>query len=210
MPGTWVLPPAVGLLWTPGYWGWVNGIYTWHAGYWGPHVGFYGGIDYGFGYTGVGFVGGHWDHGVFAYNRSVTRITINNVATFNRPVAAAAVSRVSFNGGAGGIRAQPTAAEIAAARERHVGATPLQAQHEHAAAGNHAFLATVNHNRPPVAATARPGEFNGPGVVRAGGPRPQGERAGARQEGRLERPAGQHEQRERGERPERGEPHQGQ
>ena len=200
VPGTWVLPPAVGLLWTPGYWGWVNGIYSWHAGYWGPHVGFYGGINYGFGYTGVGFFGGHWDHGVFVYNNAVTHVTINNVATFNRPVAVAAVSRVSFNGGNGGIHAQPTAAQIAAARERHFGATPLQAQHEHAAAGNHALLATVNHNRPPIAATARPGEFNGPGVVHAGGPRPQGERAAARPEGRPERPAAQHEQRDRGER----------
>jgi hypothetical protein len=32
----------VGLLWTPGYWGWRDGVYAWNAGYWGPHVGFYG------------------------------------------------------------------------------------------------------------------------------------------------------------------------
>ncbi len=59
VPGTWVLAP-VGLLWTPGYWGWGGGAFAWHAGYWGPHVGFYGGINYGFGYGGVGFVGGRW------------------------------------------------------------------------------------------------------------------------------------------------------
>ena len=52
-----------GLLWTPGYWGWVNGAYLWHAGYWGPHVGFYGGVNYGFGYGGVGFAGGEWRGG---------------------------------------------------------------------------------------------------------------------------------------------------
>ncbi|HEY6823410.1 MAG TPA: hypothetical protein VI195_03150, partial [Steroidobacteraceae bacterium] len=58
VPGTWLLAP-VGLLWTPGYWGWADGVYLWHAGYWGPQVGFYGGINYGFGYTGVGFEGGY-------------------------------------------------------------------------------------------------------------------------------------------------------
>ena len=57
VPGTWVLPPSVGLLWTPGYWGWRDGIYVWNAGYWGPHVGFYGGVNYGFGYGGVGYEG---------------------------------------------------------------------------------------------------------------------------------------------------------
>src|ERR1700722_13824643 len=63
VPGTWVVAP-VGMLWTPGYWGWGGGLYAWHAGYWGPHIGFYGGINYGFGYTGVGFVGGGAGSGV--------------------------------------------------------------------------------------------------------------------------------------------------
>ena len=51
VPGTWVQPPRVGVLWTPGYWGFVGGVYAFHAGYWGPHVGFYGGVNYGFGYA---------------------------------------------------------------------------------------------------------------------------------------------------------------
>src|SRR5580658_8923520 len=55
VPGTWVMAPFIGALWTPGYWGWGAGVYLWHAGYWGPHVGFYGGINYGFGYIGVGY-----------------------------------------------------------------------------------------------------------------------------------------------------------
>src|SRR6202789_4340398 len=55
VPGTWIEAPEVGFLWTPGYWGWGNGGYFWNVGYWGPHVGFYGGINYGFGYSGVGF-----------------------------------------------------------------------------------------------------------------------------------------------------------
>ena len=43
----------------------------------------------------------------------------------------------------------------------------MQSQHEHAASSNRAFLASVNHGRPTIAATARPGEFNGRGVVAA-------------------------------------------
>jgi hypothetical protein len=35
VPGTWVEPPSARLLWTPGYWGWHDGIYSWNAGYWG-------------------------------------------------------------------------------------------------------------------------------------------------------------------------------
>src|ERR1700675_3952120 len=72
--GTGVLAPTPGLLWTPGYWGWAGGVYVWRGGYWGPHVGFYGGVNYGFGYGGVGFVGGRWEHGVFAYNSAVTHV----------------------------------------------------------------------------------------------------------------------------------------
>ena len=71
VPGVWLAPPRVGVLWTPGYWGWGGGVYAWHAGYWGPHVGFYGGVNYGFGYGGVGFVGGEWRGGRFAYNTAV-------------------------------------------------------------------------------------------------------------------------------------------
>ena len=60
VPGTWVAPPSAGLLWTPGYWGLSGAIYVFHPGYWGPHVGFYGGINYGHGYLGSGYVGGRW------------------------------------------------------------------------------------------------------------------------------------------------------
>ncbi len=56
VPGTWVLAPRPGFLWTPGYWGWGGGFYAWHGGYWGPHVGFYGGVNYGYGYGGVGLL----------------------------------------------------------------------------------------------------------------------------------------------------------
>ncbi|WP_260706111.1 YXWGXW repeat-containing protein [Edaphobacter flagellatus] len=67
--GAWVLPPYTGALWTPGYWGYGPGGYFWNAGYWGPTVGYYGGINYGFGYFGIGFYGGYWGGGHFWYNR---------------------------------------------------------------------------------------------------------------------------------------------
>ena len=46
----------------------------WNAGYWGPHVGFYGGVNYGFGYGGVGFGGGEWRGGAFFYNTAVVNV----------------------------------------------------------------------------------------------------------------------------------------
>jgi hypothetical protein len=60
VPGAWVPAPYEGALWTPPYWGWNNGQYGFYDGYWGPHVGYYGGVDYGFGYGGIGFSGGEW------------------------------------------------------------------------------------------------------------------------------------------------------
>jgi WXXGXW repeat (2 copies) len=171
VPGTWVQPPVVGVLWTPGYWGFVGGFYGFHAGYWGPHVGFYGGVNYGFGYVGVGFAGGRWAGNSFAYNRSVTNITnvtvVHNV--YNEKVIVNNTTRVSFNGGAGGVRAAPTPAEREVAHEAHVAPTPLQRQHVNEAAKNPALFAKANGGRPPIAATPKPAAFNAPGVVRAHG-----------------------------------------
>jgi WXXGXW repeat (2 copies) len=169
VPGTWVQPPSVGLLWTPGYWGWRNGVYGWNAGYWGPHIGFYGGVNYGFGYGGVGFEGGHWNNGVFAYNRTVNNfgsVTITNVYS-KTIITDTTVTRVAFNGGTGGIGARPSPQEEAAAREPHVAPTPMQTQHEHTASTNRGLLASENHGHPAIAATAKPGEFTGKGVVAA-------------------------------------------
>ena len=178
VPGTWVMAPSVGLLWTPGYWGWGGGGYFFHAGYWGPHVGFYGGINYGFGYGGVGFVGGRWNGGVFAYNTAVMhvnttvihntyvdRTVVNNVTVNNH---------VSFNGGTGGVAAQPNAEERAAENEHHVAPTAMQTQHEHTASTNRALLASENHGKPAIAATTKPGEFTGHGVVAAREATPHG------------------------------------
>ena len=162
----YVQPPAVGLLWTPGYWGWNNGVYAWNGGYWGPHIGFYGGVNYGFGYIGVGYVGGYWNNGVFAYNRGYNNfggVHITNV--YNRTVINNNTSRVAFNGGAGGLSTRPTAQEEAYSHEQHVAPTSLQTEHEHTAAANPTLRASANGGRPPIAATSRPGEFTGRGVV---------------------------------------------
>ena len=170
VPGTWVLAPTPGYLWTPGYWGWGGGVYLWHAGYWGPHVGFYGGINYGFGYGGVGFGGGEWRGGVFHYNTAVTNVNttvIHNTYVNNTVINRTTVNNVSYNGGTGGVTARPTSAELSAEHEHHVAATSMQTQHEQMARSDRSMLASENHGRPAVAATAHPGQFHGQGVVAA-------------------------------------------
>jgi hypothetical protein len=168
IPGTWVLPPAAGLLWTPGYWGWRNGVFVWNAGYWGPHVGFYGGVNYGFGYAGVGYEGGRWNNGVFAYNQTVNNLGAVRIATvYSEAVVVRINTRVSFNGGSGGIQAQPTPQEEAVAREQHMPPTAEQSHQQQIASTNKALLASENHGQPAIAATAKPGEFSGKGVVAA-------------------------------------------
>ncbi len=169
VPGTWVLAPQPEYLWTPGYWGWSGGAYLWNAGYWGPHVGFYGGVNYGYGYGGSGFEGGYWQGGHLYYNRTVTNVgTVNITNVYNKTVVNnVTVNRVSFNGGNGGVQSRPTPADQAAAHEHHLAAIPAQRQQEQTARGNPALRASTNGGHPPIAATARPGEFSGAGVVRA-------------------------------------------
>ncbi len=184
VPGTWVLAPAVGLLWTPPWWGWGGNAFIFYPGYWGPQVGFYGGIYYGFGYFGHGYEGGRWNNGQFFYNRAVNNINVNNIHNvYNVRVNETTVNRVSYNGGNGGITARPTAAEEAASRERHVPPVAAQTQHAQAASANQQLRASVNHGKPPIAATPNPGAFSGAGVVRAkaaGAPyRPPANRAAA-------------------------------
>jgi hypothetical protein len=161
VPGVWVQPPSTGVLWTPGYWGWGNGAYIFHAGYWGPHIGFYGGVNYGFGYTGVGYEGGYWNHGVFAYNRSVNNINIVNVHNvYTKTVIVNNYNRVSYNGGTGGIRAQESAQERAAFHEQHFQGTVNQQNHEQFARQDRTQLASVNNGRPQMAAARTPEAYH--------------------------------------------------
>ena len=165
VPGTWVPAPAVGMLWTPGYWGWSGGYYRWNVGYWGPHIGFYGGVNYGFGYGGVGFIGGEWRGRGFFYNRAVmnvggahiTNVYVNKTVIVNNRTA----NRVSYNGGAGGTRSIPTSTERRATQEHHVQATTEQTRHETAAGRNPQLLAKNNGGKPAIGSTARPADFSG-------------------------------------------------
>lgn len=155
VPGVWVHPPQVGVLWTPGYWAFGGGTYLWHSGYWGPHVGFYGGVNYGFGFTGVGFVGGVWSGGVFRYNTAVMRVNtavVRNVYIDRTVVHNTYVNnRVSFNG-PGGLSARPSSQQQMAMREPHLQPTSMQLSHHQNASQNRDQLASVNHGQPSTAA----------------------------------------------------------
>jgi hypothetical protein len=179
--------PGPDYIWTPGYWGircnrlllgpgnlgissgagptvdaWVlafaNGLYGWHAGYWGPHVGFYGGVNYGFGYFGVGFVGGIWSDGHFRYNTAVMHVdpaAVHNTYVSRSVIRNTTVNHASFNG-PGGITARPTAGEVRAEHEHHIAPTTVQTNHVRAAGENRNNLVSVNHGRPATMATSRP------------------------------------------------------
>ena len=155
--GAWVQAPEVGFLWTPGYWGWGNGGYAFNEGYWGESVGFYGGINYGFGYFGEGYGGGRWDHGHFFYNRSVSNVDITiNHNVYNETVEHGNEgSRVSYNGGTGGIEARPNSAQESAARERHIPAVAAQTEHAQTARANPETRASVSRGNPAAAEPSR-------------------------------------------------------
>jgi hypothetical protein len=161
VPGTWVPAPYVGALWTPGYWGWSTGLYVWHPGYWGPHVGYYGGVNYGFGYMGVGFAGGLWVGGAFRYNTAVMHVgpgihntyvdttIVHNTTIINN-------NHVAFSGGPGGVNHPPTAQENAYSHEQHTAPTAMQTQHESTARGNTNNYASHNGGHPTNPAVERP------------------------------------------------------
>src|SRR5215472_12317163 len=164
VPGVWVQPPTAGLLWTPGYWGYEGGVYGWHGGYWGPHVGFYGGVNYGFGYGGVGFAGGEWRGGEFAYNRAVANfgtVRVTNVYEDRVIVTRNTIvneNHVCFNGGVG-LSVHASAIETQAANEHHFEATSEQVRHVSFAGQDRAQLASVNGGRPAMMASANVGAY---------------------------------------------------
>lgn len=159
VPGVWVQPPSAGVLWTPGYWGYVGAAYTWHPGYWGPHIGFYGGVNYGFGYGGIGFCGGEWHGGVFAYNSAVanfgsvhvTNVYVNRTIVEQNTIVN--VNHVSYNGGAG-VSVRPSLMEMQAEHEQHFQPTSNQMQHANFAAQDRSQLASVNNGRPATMAAS--------------------------------------------------------
>ena len=169
VPGTWVLAPEVGFFWTPGYWAWGGSGFVFYEGFWGPVVGFYGGINYGFGYFGHGYVGGRWDGGQFFYNRTVNNVNVTvihnvyNTTVINNTN----VTRVSYNGGNGGINERARPEEEGAAQARHLPPVAEQRQHVQAARSDPQLRASVNRGKPPIAATPKPGAFQEHGVVHA-------------------------------------------
>jgi hypothetical protein len=153
--GTWIESPEVGFLWTPGYWGWGGNAFLFHEGYWGPHVGYYGGINYGYGYGGRGYEGGRWENNHFYYNTSVNRINNQNIHnTYNTRVENTSGSRVSYNGGNGGVNARPSTQEDTYDKERHT--APVAAQNQH--------MQQARSNPESHAATSRPEESKGNSV----------------------------------------------
>ncbi len=162
VPGAWVPAPYEGALWTPGYWGWGDSLYVWHAGYWGPHVGYYGGVNYGFGYMGIGFVGGRWHGHEFEYNRAVMHVDehrIHNVYDDRRDIDRYTVRndrRVAYSGGPGGINHAPGQQERMAMNERHMAPTSFQSQHVNAAMNDRGSYYKTNNGRPQTMAVQRP------------------------------------------------------
>ncbi len=173
VPGAWVPAPYLGALWTPPYWGWTNGMYMFHPGYWGPHVGYYGGVNYGFGYMGVGFVGGMWRDHDFVYNTAVMRV--NTTVIHNTYIDRTIVERntivndrhVAYSGGPGGIQHQPSSEERLAMRDQHLAPTSFQRQQERSARMQGTSYFNNNHGRPnnlvasrPLSAESHPGPMN--------------------------------------------------
>jgi len=162
VPGAWVPAPYVGALWTPGYWGWANGGYGFHEGYWGPHIGFYGGVSYGGGYMGIGFAGGTWNGGAFAYNTAVIHVNasvVTNVyvnTTIVQQTTIVNTTNVSFSGGPNGVQHQPTADEQLAEHDQHVAPTAFQQQHVAAAKADKSSFAKNNGGHPKNLAVAKP------------------------------------------------------
>jgi len=171
VPGVWVEPPYVGALWTPGYWGFYGGRYSWYPGHWGFHIGFYGGINYGFGYIGLGYEGGYWNAGHFFYNRVYNNINarvvrnvysyhanvrVNNVHVNNNVRVNNTVVRPSYRGGPNGVQSHPQPQEGAAYREPTAPRMTTQVQHAQNYSQVRGQYATENHGRPATPAESRP------------------------------------------------------
>jgi hypothetical protein len=155
VPGAWIVAPYIGALWTPPWWEFYGAGFRWHHGYWGRYIGFYGGINYGYGYTGLGFDGGYWNNGQFYYNRAaanvdprvtpyVYRYSISNYTPFNR---------VSYNGGPG-VNRQATARELAMRPGMRTAPVAEQMRNVRAAAADPRQFASGNHGRPATTALA--------------------------------------------------------
>jgi hypothetical protein len=183
VPGVWVMAPYVDALWTPPYWEFYGGRYRWHSGYWGRYVGFYGGINYGFGYTGLGFYGGYWNQGAFVYNSAVANVSVRVVHdVYSRRVTNfTPFNRISYNGGPGGIDRRATPAELAVRSQTRIAPLPAQTEQWRSAAANRAQFARENSGRPALTAQAHPLATS----YRTPAPAPRGWQQAGRENGRA-------------------------
>ena len=159
VPGAWVEPPYMGALWTPGYWGFYGGRYSFYPGHWGLHIGFYGGINYGFGYIGLGYEGGYWRAKHFYYNRVYNHInvrSVHNVYSYHANVHVDNVPRTSYRGGPGGVQVRPRQSDASAWHEPTAPRMSSQTQHAQNYSTVRAQYANENHGRPPSPAINRP------------------------------------------------------
>jgi hypothetical protein len=142
-----------------------------HPGYWGRHVGYYGGVNYGFGYMGIGFVGGEWHGRDFRYNTAVMHVNrerIRNVYEDRTIVNRYTVvndRHVAYSGGPGGIRHDPRPEERVAMREQHMAPSSFQQQHIQAARSDRSLYVKNNGGRPQTLAVERPLTGGGHGTA---------------------------------------------
>jgi len=170
VPGAWVEPPYTAALWTPGYWGFYGGRYLFYPGHWGLHIGFYGGINYGFGYIGLGYEGGYWNGGHFFYNRAYNNINVrvvHNTYTYHAGNRGSYNHGGNYNGdrnnnprpsyrGGSGVQTRPQPAERQAAHEPTAPRMSTQVQHAQTYSTVHGQYASQNHGRPATPAVSRP------------------------------------------------------
>jgi hypothetical protein len=165
----------MGALWTPGYWGFYTGRYSFFPGHWGSHIGFYGGINYGFGYIGLGYEGGYWNSGRFFYNRAYNHINtrvVHNVYEFHAPARGVDEHRggydqhnaprggydphASYHGGPGGVQVHPQASEAQAWHEPTAPRMSTQVQHAQSYQNNRGQYAARNNGQPRTPAISHP------------------------------------------------------
>jgi hypothetical protein len=126
-------------------------------------------VNYGYGYMGVGFVGGMWRGHSFIYNTAVMHVDerhIHNVYVDRDVVRRYTIAndrRVSFSGGRDGIHHDPMPEERFADRDRHVEESQYQRSHENAARSDKSFYARNNGGHPSNVVVQRP--MSGPNSV---------------------------------------------
>ena len=156
----WILAPGVRSLLRrpldPRLLGLCHNRLGFHRGFWGPHIGFYGGINYGFGYTGVGYHGGYWRGNNFYYNRSVNRVNTNITTSTTAPsssTTSTASPTTAAEAASPTDHGQPRSKPCAAREPRPC---PLRSSTSAKQHKNRQQFYNVNRGRPAMVAAPRP------------------------------------------------------